>query len=470
MEAAKIAHPRSKRRKLQLKHKEEQIYTTMEQLPEDVMVLIISFLYCGFIEDIADLFCRFGRVSRFCRRSSIRFPQLVPVEWYDDYGEATLVTVRTFRVVAFLCHNPIKVENFGSLNFTSDLDVNVSLYMMKECNISCLREIKLVFRGVGFTKSSDYDKTIAIAAGIPEDALYKENNGAQAVQRQITQILSERARCIENLTIYASSFHNFDVDLPRAMSTSLEILHLHIGFENHWATPGDNDALARTIEALPRLKYLSLRSRGDTSIRSKLLENLHYYGDEGPQVCICPLLKVLKLNVSKPGTSKLLSSFVHAIKKFQLEIVLDSFLCDEECWRTPNATLRYTQIIEAMSELSYFSMRDDVELRCHTAVIDLRIRSNSLQNISIVKCSIYCKIQECVCPCLKSLHCAFFAPSNICHLQLTNNDIAAYIYKCRHKSIKSRKCPCVGIEVPHDCILSVKRKKDEESMGMFFEN
>jgi hypothetical protein len=455
MEAAKRAHPQSKRhKKLQLKQNEEQIKSTMEQLPEDVMVLILSFLCSGSIKGVADLFCRFGRVSRFCRGSSIRFPQLVPVAWCDDSGEATLLTVKRFRVVAFLCHNPIKVESFGSLNFTSDLDVNLILYMMKECNISCLREIKLEFKEVGdFTKSSEYDKTTAIAAGLPEDAVYKDNDGAQDVQRQIAQILSERVRSIKKLSICASSFHNFDVDLPRAMSTSLEILHLHIGFENHWATPGDNDALARTIEALPRLKYLSLRSRGDTSIRSKSLEELDYWGDEGPQECICPLLNLLKLTVYKPGTPKLLSSFVHAIKKLEINL----FVCDEERWRTPNATLRYTQIIEAMPELSHFSMKNNVR-PLHGAFIEMRIRSASLENISIVK-SPYCRIRECICPCLRSLQCAFFAPSKTCQLLLTNNDIAAKIYKSRHVSIKSTNCPCDGIEVHDDCTLVFKRRR-----------
>eukprot|EP00979_Chaetoceros_neogracilis_P012093 scaffold3110_cov153-Chaetoceros_neogracile.AAC.1 len=455
MEAAKRAHPRAKRRKLQLEHSDEQRNTTMEQLPEDAMVLIISFLCYGSIQDIAGLYCRFGRVSRFCRRSSIRFPQLVPVEWYDDSGEATLVTVRTFRVVAFLCHNPIKVKSFGALKFTSDLDVNIISYMMKECNISCLREIKLEFNEVGdFTKSSDYEKTIAIAAGIPEDAVYsKENNGTQEdVQRQIAQILSERARCIKNLTIYAKSFH---VDLPRAISTQLEFVHLHF---NDWIPPGDSDGLSRTIEALPRLRHLSLFSKGDLSIRSKSLEQLNYWGDEGPQECICPLLKVLKLTVLEPGTPKLLSSFVHAIKKFKLEIAADGRIHDweEEHWeRWRNATLRYTQIIEAMPELRHFWMRDD---QIYGAIKELRIRSASLETISIVE-SPYCKFRECICPCLKSLQCVFFAPSKSYQLLLTNNDTAAHIYKYRRKSIKSINCPCVGIEVSDDCMLIFKRKK-----------
>jgi hypothetical protein len=369
------------------------------------------------------------------------------------------VTVKRFRVVAFLCHNPIKVESFGSLNFTSDLDVNLILYMMKECNISCLREIKLEFKEVGdFTKSSEYDKTTAIAAGLPEDAVYKDNDGAQDVQRQIAQILSERARSIKKLSICASSFHNFDVDLPRAMSTSLEILHLHVGFGDNWTTPCDTDARSRTIEALPRLKHLSLWSRGDTSIRSKSLEELDYWGDEGPQECICPLLKVLKLTVLEPGTPKLLSSFVHAIKKFKLEIAADGRIHDweEEHWeRWRNATLRYTQIIEAMPELRHFSMRDD---QIYGAIKELRIRSASLETISIVK-SPYCKFRECICPCLRSLQCAFFAPSKTCQLLLTNNDIAAKIYKSRHVSIKSTNCPCDGIEVHDDCTLVFKRRR-----------
>jgi hypothetical protein len=468
MEAAKRAHPRAKRRKLQLKHSDEQRNTTMEQLPEDAMVLIISFLCYGSIQDIAGLYCRFGRVSRFCRRSSIRFPQLVPVEWYDDSGEATLVTVRTFRVVAFLCHNPIKVKSFGALKFTSDLDVNIISYMMKECNISCLREIKLEFNEVGdFTKSSDYEKTIAIAAGIPEDAVYKKNNGAQEdVQKQIAQILSERARCIKNLTIYAKSFH---VDLPKAISTHLEFVHLHF---NDWFHPADSDALSRTIEALPRLRHLSLFSKGDLSIRSKSLEQLNYWGDEGPQECICPLLKVLKLTVSEPGTPKLLSSFVHAIKKFKLEIAVDGRIHEWEeerweCWR--NATLRYTQIIEAMPELRHFSMRDGQrDGQNYSAIKEMIIRSASLENISIAR-SPYCKLRECICPCLKSLQCTFFNPSKTYQLLLTNNDIPltfANIDTNRHKSIKSINCPCVGIEVPDDCMLVFKRKKHEYGITM----
>jgi len=199
------------------------------------MVLILSFLCSGSIKGIAEVLFGFGRVSRFCRRSSIRFPQLVPVALYDDYGEATLV--RTFPVVTFLCRDTIKVKSFGNLNFWSDIDANVILYMMEECNISCLSEIKLHFKMVGdFTKTGNYDKTIATAASIPEDAVYKENNWVQDVQRQIAQILSERARYIKKLTMYAP-FHNFHVDLPRAISSSLEILHLSLG-TNEWAPPG----------------------------------------------------------------------------------------------------------------------------------------------------------------------------------------------------------------------------------------
>jgi hypothetical protein len=90
------------------------------------MVLILSFLCSGSIKGIAEVLFGFGRVSRFCRRSSIRFPQLVPVALYDDYGEATLV--RTFPVVTFLCRDTIKVKSFGNLNFWSDIDANVILY------------------------------------------------------------------------------------------------------------------------------------------------------------------------------------------------------------------------------------------------------------------------------------------------------------------------------------------------------
>eukprot|EP00979_Chaetoceros_neogracilis_P001436 scaffold249_cov262-Chaetoceros_neogracile.AAC.3 len=208
-QAAKRAHPRrSKRLKFKRNHNEEQINASMEQLPK--------------------------RVSRFCRRSSIRFPQLVPVALYDDYGEATLV--RTFPVVTFLCHDTIKVKSFGNLNFWSDIDANVILYDGGVQHI-LLSEIKLHFKMVGdFMKTGNYDKTIATAAGIPEDAVYKENNWVQDVQRQIAQILSERARYIKKLTMYAP-FHNFHVDLPRAISSSLEILHLSLGTDE-WAPPG----------------------------------------------------------------------------------------------------------------------------------------------------------------------------------------------------------------------------------------
>jgi hypothetical protein len=162
-------------------------------------------------------------------------------------------------VVAFLYHNPIKVKSFGDLDFTSGLDVNVILCMMKECNIPCLGEIYLKFKEGGFTKSSDYDKTTAIAAGILEDVMYKKkNNGAQDVQRQIAQILSKRARYIKHLSICALSFHNLHVDVLKAIPASLEIVYFDFGFEDNCTFPGYIDATVRTIEALPRLKHLTL--------------------------------------------------------------------------------------------------------------------------------------------------------------------------------------------------------------------
>jgi hypothetical protein len=57
---------------------------------------------------------------------------------------------------------------------------------------------------------------------------------------------------------------------------------------------------------------------------------------------------MLRLNVSKPGTPKLSSSFVHAIKQLEMHLFMDDD--DEERLRKPNATLRCTQIIEAMPD------------------------------------------------------------------------------------------------------------------------
>ena len=456
--------PQNKRRKLQVdEHSEEHSNTTMEQFPEEVMAHIISFLCDGSIKDIAYLFGRFGKVSKFCRRSSIRFPQLVSVTWYDE--ELSWVAVRTYRMVAFLCQNHTKVESFGVLNFVSDLDVNIILYMMEKCNISCLLEVNLAFeeggymksRERGFKKSSDYEKTVAIAAGIPEDVVFNQNIGVLDAQRQIANILAKRARCIKVLTLYAPGFHNFYVHLPKFISSSLEKMNLNFGFED--SPP--SYALSHTIEALPRLKHLSLFLRGDIPIRSKSLVKLHYCGDEGPNECICPVLEAMTLAVREPGTSKLLSKFLsHTIKKFNLEISSDSTKSTDERWHAQNATFRYTQIIKEMSKLKIFTMWDDMPSPTHGTHLKMKIRSASLQNISIVKSSVYFRIQECICPRLELLRCAFFDPSKTCHLLVTNNESTKDIYKHRKTSIKSVNCPCVGVEVPDDCTLIFKRDKD----------
>jgi hypothetical protein len=116
------------------------------------------------------------------------------------------------------------------------------------------------------------------------------------------------------------------------------------------------------------------------------------------------------------------------------------------------------------------------------------IRSASLHELIIANSPINCKIQECVCPCLKSLQSDFFPPSSTYQLLLTNSalvqlrktdldggsihpnsfhgkrlGLSRRTVSHRNKSIKSIKCPCVGIKVPDDCMLVFKYR--DRSIG-----
>lgn len=442
----------SKRRKfLQKENNEELSKTALEQCPEEVMIQIISYICDDTIRDVAHLFRKFGRVSKFCRKSCNRFPQLIPIRLF---GKRSWVTVGNYRLIAFLCRNQTKVESFGNLRFSSELDANIILYMLQTCNISCLYDMTLAF-GEGFPNGSRYDKTIAMEAGLPEHVVLKRTIGSlQDVQRQIFEMLNERTRCLEDLDVSTPLIRYFQTNLPKNLSSSLERLNLRLGYEAEF--PSDTSALSHMIEALPRLKYLCLSSGGDCNIRSKSLKKLRYSGRMGPTECICPALEDMTLDVKEPLYSTLLSNFSHAIKKFHLD--MSDYTTNDERWHRPNVTERYTQIVEEMTELCTLKIdyRIDWQITPLT-YFEFKIRSKSVRTITISNCAKDFRIRQCICPSLEVLKSAYFTPSKTSHLVFANYEDSVQ----ERVEVNAVDCPCRGVVVPDDCLLRFRRKHDD---------
>jgi hypothetical protein len=449
----------SKRRKLLQKENNEELpNTTLDQCPEEVMVHIISYICDDNIRNVAHLFRKFGRVSKFCRKSCNRFSQLIPIDVYGS--KRSWVSVGKYRLIAFLCRNQTKVESFGELRISSDLNANIILYMLQTCDISCLYDMILQvnksclsFFGEGFPNGSRYDKTIAMEAGLPEHVILKQSRGSLLdVQRQIFQILNERTRCLEDLDVSTPSIRYFQMNLPKNLSSSLERLNLRFGIEGD--SPTDTSTLSHMIEALPKLKYLCLSSGGDCNIRSKSLKKLRYSGRMGPTECICPALEDMTLDVKEPGTSTLLSNFSHAIKKFHL--YLSDYETNDERWQRSNVTERYTQIVEGMAELCTYKIDRISWVVNPITYFEFKIRSKSVRNITISKCAKDFRIRQCICPNLEVLRSAYFTLSKTSHLVFANYEDSVV----ERVEVNAIDCPCRGVEVPDDCKLYFERGKD----------
>jgi hypothetical protein len=451
----------SKRRKLLQKENNEELpNTTLDQCPEEVMVHIISYICDDNIRNVAHLFRKFGRVSKFCRKSCNRFSQLIPIDVYGS--KRSWVSVGKYRLIAFLCRNQTKVESFGELRISSDLNANIILYMLQTCDISCLYDMTLQvnksclsYFGEGFLNGSDYDKTIAMEAGLPEHVILKQSRGSLLdVQRQIFQILNERTRCLEDLDVSTPSIRYFQMNLPKNLSSSLERLNLRFGIEGD--SPTDTSTLSHMIENLPRLKYLCLSSGGDCNIRSKSLKKLRYSGRMGPTECICPALEDMTLSVKEPGTSTLLSFFSHAIKIFHLD--MSNYDEDDyERWQRPNVTERYTQIVEGMEELCTYKIDYRILWLANPITsFEFKIRSKSVRIIKISNCAIDFRIRQCICPSLEVLRSAYFSPSKTSHLVFTNYEDSGK----ERVTVNAVDCPCRGVEVPDDCKLHFRYRED----------
>jgi len=472
MKASKRDQKETKRRKLlQKENNEELSNTTLEQCPEEVMVHIISYICDDTIRDVARLFRQFGRVSKFCRKSCSRFPQLIPIRLLGkQLGKPSWVSVGKYRLIAFLCRNQTKVESFGELKFSNDLNANIILYMLQTCNISCLYDMTLLVNKSeieeGFPRGSQYDKTIAMEAGLPEHVVLKKNIGRnigsiQDVQRQIFQMLNERTRCLEDLHVCTPSIRYFQMNLPKDLSSSLERLNLQLGYEAE--SPTYTSTLSHMIEALPRLKYLCLSSGGDCNIRSKSLTKLRYSGRKGPTECICPALEDMTLDVKEPGTSTLLSNFSHAIKKFHLD--MSEHEINGERWHRPNTTARHTQIVEEMTELRTFKINYRTTwLRTPHTYLEFKIRSKSVRSIVMSNCSKDFRIVQCICPSLEVLKSAYFTHSKTSHFFFANYSSQKKIEDLVQKwvEVNAFDCPCSGVQVPDDCLLRFRCKKDDD--------
>jgi len=269
-------------------------------LADEIKFLIFSFSHGNEIRGyggspVANLFKTCGFLSKDCYQCCIRHVQQNPMLVHHSFHSLHYHRVSGplyLAVIAFMCKHRVKLENMR-LDLRSYLDVSLSIYLLRRCDLTELRSIT-----VGNSMqdrlydSSDGNIAAAIAAGIPREAIeeYHPISPSRAnVKEIIADILVEQAPLLTKINV--TLFRTLDLSLLKRLSNQLEELTLTI-----YLSEDDPMAVAisQTIENMPKLKKLSFdRGWGSVRVRSQTLEEIdgrhsRCYVNE----CVCPSLKM----------------------------------------------------------------------------------------------------------------------------------------------------------------------------------
>lgn len=450
--------------RIDTEHKDivEQQKMTMDQFSDDIITHIISFSFlrsCGDYpseRETARLFRTFGRVSKFYQSFCHRYIRQVPI----CVGEISSIV--DFPKVAWMCRNRVKIKEIESTILSTDLQVSCLIHFLSCCDISSLDWLRMKFNE-SIVKSFDYDKSIAVEAGIPEEFVNKNvGTSVKHAQQLIQQIIGDRARSLCELMIScpAESLH---VPLLAGLSDQLCCLELFFTFRREHARSEQtvdlraerqiHEALSEVIPGMPKLKMLYCEGYLGASIRSKSIEFLELHKSLGLEECNCPSLQTLNLGIDFNTISHTyLSKFSHRIKKLriyneELEIRVLNQAVDHDADESKTQRLRrLSQIIENMPFLE--------NLRVVEGDFPLTIRSNTLKRINTSHCDHGFIIPECFCPALESLKCSYFPDFHVAHIEpVDHRSFYGSKKTIRMKASDYTYSGFVGFKAPESCNL-----------------
>jgi len=455
------SRPQEKRRRISSSDNNNEVQQSkMELFPDEVMTHIISF-FCHSNEpteiDVASIFRRFGRVSKFWKHGCVRFVQQTPMRLTKEY-----TNVGDLPMVVWMCRHHVKIKEITTRVLETDLHVSCLVYVLKYCDISSLDFINIRF-GKNVSKAFDWDKSAALEAGIP-DEIVKAADGMnmEECQSLIVSSIGDRARSLNALQLDCP-FEDFHLPLVTNFSHQLDKLMLNVTGQGTKCQSHRSDLarkyemISQAIERMPNLRRLFICAyTSDLPIRSRSLEELECGWDFVLKECICPSLKNLYLCIDMGNLSPVfLSKFSHRIEKLTLES--DHANSDSYNDAVVNNSQRISRIIASMPHLK--------ELRIFHGDYALGINSKSLEKIDTSKSHIGFRIIECVCPALKLLKCGCvynlvmgqYRPTSevISHVQpiepFQNGDLGSR----RTKEFKAGDRAFIGMQVSDSCVIKL---------------
>jgi hypothetical protein len=139
--------------------------TLFDELPDEAIYHIFSFISSDTLEDMRRLFQTLGPVSKFFRNKVKEFGQATPIRYQTWWIK------RPYNEIAWLRDNQIRIGTLVSSGFRCTyFDAGILTHLLQECNISGMSEVVLgVTDYIGpFTYPQ---KMYATRAGIPGEVV-----------------------------------------------------------------------------------------------------------------------------------------------------------------------------------------------------------------------------------------------------------------------------------------------------------
>lgn len=456
--------------------------SSFEQVPDDVMFHIFSFVSLPSLENIplhyynplqpfkivSRLNDTIGLASKFFKEKVNEYVTRTPIEyWLKHRGTGKMC----YYQLAWLCKNQIKIGALGA-NYTVWNYVNVSsfIYMLQQCDLTHLVEVTMDFRHFGESPPND-ESLLATEAGIPQKVVNRMRNTLMfdqdirlIVQRQFFQIIVDRAKKLTELSIsgiVTKGGGDFDLEFLMSQLVKLPLRRLDLDLNNEYNelplpeydVQDDLPILSEGIESFNTLKTLTLRIPGDCEIRSTSLSELDYYGQNDLVQCKCPLLESMSFIIYRYGDLQRVSSSFHSVKKLDLRFDSDGSAVDTEY---------LAEIIYAMTTLEELSISVSFDPEIRVTPNPLHIQSESLQRITLGSFGDVVHVSSCICPKLEMIECYETYPmQRPCCLVPVDDGLlrslmtTSCIDNEEKKVFLFRDCPFTGFEVPDDCQIKI---------------
>jgi len=396
--------------------------TTLEDVPDDSMSLIFSFLFrmekeedsdgssynwCGrkskarnakktfaiCSEEIGNVFRTFGFVSLAIRQSLLYHLQNSPVRLREECLKKGL------QNVAMVCKFKMKLRDVEYISSTT-LGKGIIIHLMKSCDISSVNKLHVslaIADETNFNMVIDAMKTMGIPRDDENIHLLVSNT---AFQQKLARIFFEK-RCspkILTLTLNLSAqFHS-----PLLINLGVDLKELVLSTRNHKGDCEICSDLLLAIQALPKLKRFELKvpapdKRSQTKynahlLKSSSIEEMKIPGSLGGWRATCPSLTSLTLvgDILDPERY-FLAHCPPSVKELRLHGIREI------------ATITVLEAaIKALPQLETLTFDSDSRSSSYKAPDSITINSQSLQVIDTIN-TVFNRfiVTSCVCPMLK---------------------------------------------------------------------